>query len=146
MAIGDYDAIDRAARLLRVQPEPGWHAIENTVISAVRATPRSGWPLDVDEPDPSPAATGRLQVSDLVLGTLVSRALADDDSYVVLDVDVHSNDAELTGVSVELSGRYLTDLPAAVERVTARCDAVIARVIGARPGVRIDVTVSDVHR
>lgn len=146
MAIGDYDAIDRAARLLRVQPEPGWRAIENTVIAAVHATPRAGWPLDVDDPRPGAVTAGRLHVSDLVLGTLISRELSDDESYAVLDVDVRSSDAALVGVSIELSGRYLTDLPAAIDRVTARCSAVIARVIGARPAVTVDVAVTDVHR
>jgi hypothetical protein len=145
MAIGDYDAIDRAARVLRVLPEPGWHAIEDDVISAVRLTPRGGWPLLVEDPAPG-GSLGTLRVSELVLGTLLSRALADDPDYAVTDIRIASEESALHSVSVELSGRYLADLPAAVERAQTRCEEVIADVIGDMPGVSIEVTVTDVHR
>jgi hypothetical protein len=145
MAIGDYDAIDRAARVLRVLPEPGWHAIEDDVISAVRLTPRGGWPLLVEDPSPG-GSLGTLRVSELVLGTLLSRALTDDPDYAVTDIRIGFEESALHSVSVELSGRYLADLPAAVERAQARCEEVIADVIGDMPGVSIEVTVTDVHR
>jgi len=145
MAIGDYDAIDRAARVLRVLPEPGWDAIEDDVIAAVRSTPRGGWPLLVEDPLPD-SAPGVLRVSELVLGTLLSRALTDDPDSRVTDIRIGSEESALHSISVELSGRYLADLPAAVERARARCEQVVAEVIGDVPGLSIDVTVTDVHR
>lgn len=145
MAIGDYDAIDRAARVLRVEPEPGWRAIEDDVIAAVRSTPRGGWPLLVEDPRPG-TAVGVLHVSDLVLGALLSRALAGDPDYAVTDIDIQSEGTALQRVSVSLSGRYLADLPTAVARAEARCEQVIADVIGDMPGVSVTISVTDVHR
>jgi hypothetical protein len=145
MAIGDYDAIDRGARVLRLLPEPGWQAIEDDVIAAVRMTPRGGWPLLVEDPLPGTAA-GILRVSELVLGTLLSRALADDPDYGVTDIRIESEESTLQTISIDLSGRYLADLQAAVERVRSRCEGVVAEVIGDTPGVAIRVTVTDIHR
>jgi len=145
MAVGDYDAIDRAARVLRVLPEPGWRAIEDDVIAAVRRTPRGGWPLLVEDPSPG-TAEGILRVSELVLGALLSRALADDPDYRVTDIRIGSEEAVLHSISIELSGRYLADLPAAVERARALCEDVVADVIGDIPGLSIDVSATDVHR
>lgn len=145
MAIGDYDAIDRAGRVLRVLPEPGWEAIEDDVIAAVRSTPRGGWPLLVEDPVPGTAA-GVLRVSELVLGALLSRALADDPDFAVTDIRIQSEESVLHAVSIELSGRYLSDLTAVVGRARARCEEVVAEVIGDMPGLSISVTVTDVHR
>jgi hypothetical protein len=145
MAIGDYDALTRAAGVLRSHRESGWDAIEDTVISVVRSTPRGSWPLKVDDPQPY-SAPGELRVSELVLGAKLSRALAGDPDYALLDIDVASTDAALQRISVSVSGRYLADLRAAAERITARCDAVIHEVIGERPGVALDVDIIDVHR
>lgn len=145
MAIGDYDAIDRAARVLRVLPEPGWDAIEDDVIAAVRSTPRGGWPLLVEDPFPG-TAVGVLHVSELVLGALLGRALVGDPDFDVTDIRIGSEESVLQTISIELSGRYLADLPAAVERARRRCHDVVADVIGDLPGVSISVTVTDVHR
>lgn len=49
-------------------------------------------------------------------------------------------------ISIELSGRYLADLQAAVDRARSRCEAVVADVIGDMPGMTISVTVTDIHR
>ena len=144
MAIGDYETIDRAVRVLRALPEPGWHAIEDDVVAAVRSTPRGGWPLLVVDPHPGTAA-GVLYVSDLALGTLVSRALAGDPDFGVTDIRIQSEDATLQAISIELSGRYLADLPAAVERARARCEQVVTEAIGDISGVVMDVTVTDIH-
>jgi hypothetical protein len=145
MAIGDHSAIDRAVRVLRAQPEPGWHAIEDDVIAAVRATPRGGWPLLVVDPRPG-TAVGTLYVSDLALGTLLSRALAGDPDYGVTDIRIQSQSETLQSISVDLSGRYQADLLAAVARAKARCESVVADVVGDMPEVTIAVTVTDVHR
>lgn len=144
MAMRDYNAAHRGARLLRAQRENGWYAIEERVIAAVRSTPRGGWPLDVDDPDPV-GNSGRIRVSDRVLKTLLSRALADDADYVVTHIGVDSEDGVVHRISVELTGRYMAQLPAASQRVIGRCRAVVADVIGHRPDVTVDVAVSDVH-
>lgn len=139
------DVTIRAARALQAQPEPGWHQIRDAVIASVRSTPRGGWPLLVEDPRPGTAA-GIMRVSGLVLGALLSRALADDPDYAVTGIDVAVEDSLLQGISVELSARYPAELPPVISRVRARCHAVVAEVIGAAAGVPIHVTVSDVHR
>jgi len=144
MAIGDYELTGRAARILREVPEPGWRAVERRVIAAVRATPRGGWPLDVE--DPNPGALGTIRVSDLVLSTLLSRELAGDPDYVVTGIDVTSEGSVLLGISIQLSGRYLSELPSVTDRITGRCEAVLANVLGRTADVAITVTVIDVHR
>lgn len=144
MAMRDYDALNRGARILRAQRETGWYAIEERVIAAVRSTPRGGWPLDVDDPS-SGGAPGRIRVSDRVLKTLLSRALADDSDYVVTHVGVDSDDGVIQRISIELNGRYMAQLPAAIQRVIGRCRAVVADVIGDRPDLAVDVAISDVH-
>ena len=140
----DDDVTVRAARTLQQQPEPGWFHIRDAVIASVRSTPRGGWPLLVEDPRPGSAA-GVLRVSGLVLGALLSRALADDPDYAVTDIDMTVEDSLLQGISIELSARYRAQLPPVVSRVRARCRAVLAEVIGAAAGIPIHVTVSDVH-
>ncbi|MDA2891950.1 hypothetical protein PDG61_13580 [Mycolicibacterium sp. BiH015] len=143
---GDEDDVTvRAARTLQEQPEPGWIQIRDAVIASVRSTPRGGWPLVVEDPRPGSAA-GIVRVSGLVLGALLSRALADDPEYAVTDIDFSVEDSVLQGISIDLSAHYRVQLPPVVSRVRARCRAVVAEVIGAAAGIPIHVTVSDVHR
>lgn len=142
---GQYELVNRAARILRVVPEPGWHAIERDVVAAVRSTPRGGWPLDVDDPEPG-GARGVLRVSDLALTNLLSRALRNDPDYTVVDLRADSNDGVLNDVSIDVSCRYLADAQNAAQRVRDRAAAVIADVIGATVVPTITVTVTDVHR
>ncbi len=145
MAIGDYDAISRAAQLMRTQPESGWRAIEDDVIAAVGSTTRGGWPLDVDDPRPG-TARGALRVTDLVVGALLSRALRGDPDYVVTGIDVESEGSALQGISIQISGRYLSYLPDVQARVTDRCRAVVSQVVGVRSDLPISVAIGDVHR
>ncbi|MDG4663740.1 hypothetical protein [Mycobacterium sp. 236(2023)] len=145
MTENEDDVTIRAARKLQGQPEPGWHQIRDAVITSVRSTPRGGWPLLVEDPHPGTAA-GIMRVSGLVLGALLSRALADDPDYAITGIDMTVEDTLLQGISLELSARYPAELPPVISRVRARCHAVVAEVIGAAAGVPIHVTVSDVHR
>lgn len=138
------DVTVRAARALRQQPEPGWFQVRDAVIASVRSTPRGGWPILVEDPRPGTAA-GIVRVSGLVLGALLSRALADDPEYAATDIDLTVEDGRLQGISIELSARYRAQLPPVVGRVRARCRAVVAEVIGAAAGVPIHVAVNDVH-
>lgn len=149
MAVGDYhgdeDVLRRAPRVLRAAPEPGWQALQSKVLAAVRATPRGGWPLDVDDPQPA-TATGVLRVSDLVLGTALSRALRGDPSYQVTDIDITSEDGVLQGVSVTISARYGADLTAAGARIRRQAAAVVADIVGPTSVPAIEVDVTDIHR
>ena len=50
------ELLSRAGQALRELGEPGWNRIADTVIAAVRNTPRSGWP--VAAPPSLPGANG----------------------------------------------------------------------------------------
>lgn len=149
MAVGDYhgddDVLRRAPRVLRAAPEPGWRALESTVLAAVRATPRGGWPLDADDPHPA-TAPGVLRVSDLVLSTALSRALQGDTSYQVTDIDIASEGGVLQGVSITISGRYGADLTSAGARIRQQAAAVVDDIIGSSSEPTIEVAVTDIHR
>lgn len=145
--IGDYDVVNRASRVLRAAPEPGWSAVQDRVIAAVRATPRGGWPITVVDPDPG-SAPGRLQVSDLALRAAIARALGDDTDLALSGIDVTLDEDVLRTVSIEVSGRFGADLGAVAARVRALAAAVVEDVVGRFDDhdVAIDVTVGDVHR
>lgn len=149
MAVGDYHNHEttyrRARQILRAVPEPGWEAIESSVVAAVRATPRGGWPLDVDDPDPA-TTSGVLRVSDLALGAALGRALRGDPDYVVTHIEHPSDDGVLQRVSIFISGRYGADLTAAAGRVRRRAAAVVADVLGPSRVPEVEVEVTDVHR
>lgn len=143
MAIGDYDVLARASRVLRAAPEPGWAQIEQSVIEAVRRTPRAGWPIAVADPAPG-SAPGRLRVSDLVVRTLIAQRLAADRDVALSDVEVVLEGETLQAVHIEVSGRFGSALPRAAERVRALAGAVVAETTGHHADVTVAVT--DVHR
>ena len=149
MAVGDYHNHEttyrRARQILRAVPEPGWQAIESSVVAAVRATPRGGWPLEVDDLDAG-AASGVLRVSDLALGAALSRALRGDPDYVVTDIEQPSDDGVLQRLSIFISGRYGADLTAAAGRVRQRAAAVVADVLGPSRVPEVEIEVTDIHR
>lgn len=143
MAIGDYDVLARASHVLRAAPEPGWSAIEQSVIEAVRRTPRAGWPIAVADPAPG-SAPGRIRVSDLVVRTLVAQQLAADPDLTVSDVEVELDGENLRAVRIEVSGRYGSDLTRSAERVRALAETVVAETTG--HAADVSVVVTDVHR
>ncbi|MBB2989709.1 hypothetical protein FHR72_001172 [Mycolicibacterium iranicum] len=144
MTENDNDVTNRAACVLQAQPEPGWFQIRDAVIDAVRSTLRGGRPILVEDPRPGTDA-GILRVSGLVLGALLSRALAEDPDYAVTDIELTVDDDRLHGISIDLSARYLAEFSPVVNRVRARCHAVVADAIGASTDVPIHLHVSDVH-
>lgn len=145
MAIGDYDVLARASRVLRAAPEPGWAAIEQTVIDAVRRTPRAGWPIAVADPAQG-SSPGRILVSDLALRTLIAEQVATIPDVALVDVDVTLDGETLQSVRVEISGRFGSDLRGAAERVRALAEAVVAQAVGHDADVAVAVAVTDVHR
>ncbi|TRW87929.1 hypothetical protein FK535_05710 [Mycolicibacterium sp. 018/SC-01/001] len=145
MAIGDYDVLHRASRELRAMPEPGWAAVERRVIEAVRATPRSGWPISVVDPRPG-QAPGRIEVSDLVVRAGLARVLRSLPDVALVDVSVTVDERMLQEVRIEVSGRYGVDLTAIAAEIRTQATAVITQVLGDATGVQIDVAFTDVHR
>ncbi|MFB1296290.1 hypothetical protein ACAG24_012290 [Mycobacterium sp. pW049] len=143
MAIGDYDVLARASRILRAAPEPGWEAIEQSVIEAVRRTPRAGWPIAVADPDPG-SAPGRIRVTDLAVRTLIAHQLATDPDLALVDIEVVLDGETLQSVRIEVSGRFGSELALAAERVRAHVASVVAEATGHDGDVAVVVT--DVHR
>ena len=152
MAIGDDDLADdlagplaRARRVLREEPERGWFAMEERVITAVRDTPRGGWPLTVVDPDPR-GAPGAILVTDLALKASVAHALRNDQDFAIRAIDVMLDETTLHGVRLELVGRYGADLNATAQRALAGCARVVDEVVGDTSAIPIEVVVTDVHR
>lgn len=143
MAIGDYDVLARASRVLRAAPEPGWAAIEQSVIEAVRRTPRGGWPIAAADPAPD-SAPGRILVSDLAVRTLIAEQVATVPDVALVDVDVVLDGETLRSVRVEVGGRFGSDLRGAAERVRVLTEAAVAEAVGHDADVAVAVT--EVHR
>lgn len=137
----------RAGQALRDFGEPGWDRIADTVIAAVRNTPRAGWPLTAEDPDPQPSAPGCLVVSDLVVRQALAAALRLDEICVPTAVDILIDGTDLQRIKVEIAGRYgdrLTDVADRVRRLTR---TVLDDLLGAGAlGHHIDVTVIDIVR
>lgn len=153
MAMSDFDVVGplaRARRVMRDAPEPGWDAISERVIAAVRATPRGGWPLTVVDPEPG-RVPGTIAVADRALKAFLAHVLRDDPDYAVGAIDVVADEQTVVAVRVAITGRYDVDLNATAERVLALCagalDEVIgAAVIGNATAIPIEVVVTDVQR
>ena len=144
MAVGESD-LARARRVLREAPEPGWDAIEQRVITAVRETPRGGWPFRVVDPDPG-ASPGTIVITDLALRSVVAHVLRDDPDYAVGAIDVTVDDMTVRGLRLELTGRYGADLNVVAQRALALCASTLDEVTGDAAAIPIDVVVTDVHR
>ena len=134
--------LSRAGVLLREVTEPGWDRIADTVIEAVRATPRGGWPLRTTDSTDG----GVLAVSDLVLRGVLARALRLDQLCVPSLIDVAVEDAELKRIRIELTARYGSELRAVVDQVRTAAAAVVEDLLGDVAGAAdlIDVVVTDV--
>ena len=137
----------RAGQALRDLGEPGWDRIADTVIAAVRNTPRAGWPLTAEDPHPQPSAPGCLAVSDLVVRQALAAALRLDEICIPTAVDILIDGTDLQRIKVEIAGRYgdrLTDVADRVRRLTR---TVLDDLLGAAAlGHHIDVTVIDIVR
>lgn len=142
--------LSRAASFLRDAPEPGWDAISDRVLAAVRATPRPGWPFQAAPPadDDGP---GALFVSDHALRAILSRALRRRylcrPTAITFAVDPH-DDRLLRGVHLDVTGSYGTQLRSLGDQIQATVAQVVHDVLGAddtaTAGRPIDVTITDV--
>lgn len=137
----------RAGQALRELGEPGWDRIADTVIAAVRNTPRSGWPLTAEDPDPRPSQPGWIAVSDLVVRQALAAALRLDEICIPTAVDILIDGTDLQRIKVEIVGRYGDQLTDIADRVRGLTQTVLDDLLGAAAlGHHIDVTVIDIVR
>lgn len=137
----------RAGQALRDLGEPGWDRTADTVIAAVRNTPRAGWPLTAEDPDPQPSAPGCLAVSDLVIRQALAAALRLDEICIPTAVDILIDGTDLQRITVEIAGRYGDQLTDVADRVRRLTRTVLDDLLGAAAlGHHIDVTVIDIVR
>jgi hypothetical protein len=136
--------LNRAGGMLRGLAEPGWDRIADTVIDAVRATPRAGWPLRATTL--SDEAEGTLAVSDLVLRGILARAVRLDELCVPSLIDVAVEGTELKRIRIELTARYGSELRAVAEQVRTTAAAIAEDLLGDIAAIsdKIDVVVTDI--
>lgn len=136
----------RAGQALRELSEPGWDRIADTVIAAVRNTPRSGWPVTVEDPDPQqPPMPGCIAVSDLVIRAALAAALRVDQICMPTAVDIALDGTDLRRLSVEITGRYGNRLTEVADHVRDVAAGVLDDLLGvAALGHEIDVAVVDI--
>jgi hypothetical protein len=138
----------RAGQALRELGEPGWDRIADKVIAAVRNTPRSGWPVAAEDPDPrQPPLPGSIAVSDLVIRTALAAALRVDQVCAPTAVNVQLDGTDLQRISVEITGRYGNRLTEVADHVREIAGAILDDLLGAAAlGHQIDVAVVDIVR
>jgi hypothetical protein len=145
--------LSRAASFLRDAPEPGWDAISDRVLAAVRATPRHGWPLQA-APLPDEVGTGALFVSDHALRAILARELRRRylclPTAITFTVDPH-DDRLLSGVHLDITGSYGTELRLLGDQIRATVAQIVHDVLGANETndsanrvQPIDVTITDI--
>ena len=140
------DHFARAASFLRTRPEPGWDAIADRVIAAVRATPRQrGWPLRAQDP-PGHTIEGQLYVSDNVVRSTLVMALRERYLCVPTAIAFDIDDGTIRSIDIEVTGSYGTELHALADRIRATTRDVVADLLGApaHPHGPIDITVTNV--
>ena len=156
-ADADADAdpfLSRAASFLRERPEPGWDAISDRVLAAVRAAPHPGWPLRA-APLVDDGGSGALFVSDHALRAVLARELRRRylcrPTAITFTADPH-DDRRLSGVHLEVTGSYGTQLHLLGDQIRATVAHVVHDVLGtatgpdatAPQGRPIEVTITDV--
>jgi hypothetical protein len=140
--------LSRAGQALRELSEPGWDRIADTVIAAVRNTPRSGWPITAEDPDPhDPPLPGSIAVSDLVIRAALAAALRVDQICMPTAVDVALDGTDLNRIKVEITGRYGNQLTEVADHVRGVAATILDDLLGvAALGHQIDVAVVDIVR
>lgn len=144
--VEQFDAwLSRAGKVLRELPDPGWDALAGSVIDAVRAAPRGGWPLKVHDRTAEIPSPDLITVSDLVLRGALARALRFDQVAVSSIIELFSDGEELRRIRIELTGRYGTELHEVVDTARAVAVAVVDDLLGiAMPEHGIDIEVTDI--
>lgn len=140
--------LSRAGQAMREVGEPGWDRIADTVIAAVRNTPRSGWPVTAEDPaSQQPPLPGCIAVSDLVIRAALAAALRVDQICAPTAVDVDLDGTDLRRISVEITGRYGNRLTDVADHVRGLAAGILDDLLGAAAlGHQIDVAVIDIVR
>jgi hypothetical protein len=142
------DLLPRVADFLRAAPEPGWDAIADRVIAAVRATPRTGgWPLRVHAGDRHPGTGhGRMFVSDQVLRSTLAVALRQRYLCAATAIEFVLDGDTVRAVHIEVTGSYGTSLHDLADEIRRTTEHTIADLLGTPTGSQgpIDITISDI--
>ena len=142
--------LSRVASFLREAPEPGWDAISDRVLAAVRATPRAGWPF-LATPLPDDTRAGALFVSDHALRAVLARELRRrylcQPTAITFTVD-EVDDRLLSGVHLDITGSYGTQLRLLGDQIRVTVTQIVHNILGtddtAHHGRPINVTITDV--
>ncbi|BDX35190.1 hypothetical protein TUM20985_57370 [Mycobacterium antarcticum] len=140
------DLLSQATDFMRHQPEPGWDAIADRVIAAVRATPRHGGrPLRAQVP-PGDATPGHTYISEHVVRSALVVALRRRYLCVPTAIDFDIPDDAIRAVHIEVTGSYGTELLKLGDRIRATTVDTIDELLGASANDRrpVDVTITDV--
>lgn len=138
--------VHRAASILRSTPEPGWDAISDDVLAAVRNTPRRGWPLHADTP-PGPPPGGAVFVSDHVLRSTIAAHLRRAYLCVPTAIDVHVDGHRLRALSIDITGSYGAHLHTLADQIRTTTADIIDELFGthgADARTSIDITITDI--
>ncbi len=133
------DALARATRALREEPEPGWRDVMQRVSRTVREVSRPGRPLLVDE-----SSAGELSVDQRVVVDVVRRALERVPGCRPVGVAVASSGRAVTSLQVEVWARYGDDVVAVAAAARSAVTGSLADVLGR--ACPVDVVVVDVER
>ncbi|MFB9376656.1 hypothetical protein ACFFKU_04415 [Kineococcus gynurae] len=138
------DAVGRAARALREDPEPGWAEVRAAGLVRALRSVRPSVPVRAE----APPAVAALTVSDDVLQRLLRRAVTDAE----VDVEVQSlrctvsEDGDLARVAAGVAGVWDDDLEVVARRVQEHLRRRAREVLGtAARELVVDVTVVDVE-
>lgn len=135
------ELLGRATEALRRQPLPGWSRVRSGLLAAVRRTQQ-----------PSTPVRGRHELGEFLLAgavvvSAVRGALDQLAGVSVVGVRCVTDGDRLDALAVDVAVTFGTFVPAAAEAVRAVGAALVADLLGPRPGtqpVRVDVHVVDV--
>jgi hypothetical protein len=139
------DLLSQAGGFLATAPEPGWDAIADRVIAAVRATPRpGGWPLTADGPDHR--GPGHLYISENVIRSTLAVTLRQLYLCAPTAIEFSIDAGTLRAVHIEVTGSYGTELRQLADRIRATTADTITELLGVTATDRgpIDITITDV--
>ncbi|WP_133169433.1 hypothetical protein [Rhodococcus opacus] len=119
----------RAATVLRAAPEPGWEAISDRVLAAVRAATQHGRPL-IATPAPVDPGPGALLVTDRVLCSTLARVLRRHHPCRPTGIDLDIDEGILRGLTIEITARYGTDLPVLADQIARTAATVVTDLLG----------------
>lgn len=131
------DVLTRAAREMRdsdTETDVRWLEITERVLARVHATTRHGTPLRAE------FASGTLYVTDLVIKHRLLDALEDLGGTKPIRVTVDTENSLCTGIEIELSAVYRTDLRRAAATVRNAVHDILTDTLGGFAPARSAIT------